>query len=269
MVIYYPDMTDPSNSAPVGLAPLAQRCELLRGWHVRSQPLVLPNAWDAASARAVVDAGFRAVATTSSGVALSLGYEDHQGAPPAEMFAAAARIARAVEVPVTVDAEAGYGLPPDELVARLAEVGAAGANLEDSNHTAGGLRPSDEQAAWLASVREAADRLGYPLVVNARIDTFIAGAGQPQEPLVEDAAGRAAAYLAAGADCVYPILLREPDARRAFLAAVDGAVNLLTWPGGATVAELAADGAARVSYGGSIHRVAMQHVAEILKGVQA
>jgi 2-methylisocitrate lyase-like PEP mutase family enzyme len=266
MVRYYPDMTDPSISAP-GATSLAERCELLRGWHVRSDPLVLPNAWDAASARAVVEAGFRAVASTSSGVALSLGYEDHQGAPPAEMFAAAARIARAVAVPVTVDAAAGYDLPPDELVARLAEVGAAGANLEDSDHAAGGLRPVEAQAEWLASVRAAAARQGYPLVVNARIDTFIAGAGQPQLPLVDEAVARAVAYLAAGADCVYPIILREPDARRAFVGAVDGAVNLLTWPGGATPAELGADGAARVSYGGSVHRVAMQHVAEVLKGL--
>jgi 2-methylisocitrate lyase-like PEP mutase family enzyme len=106
------------------------------------------------------------------------------------------------------------------------------------------------------------------LVVNARIDSFITGdREQPQLPKVDDAVARATAYLAAGADCVYPIFLREPDARRAFLAAVSGPVNLLTWPGGASVAELAADGAARISYGGSLQRVAMQRFSEVIKEV--
>jgi 2-methylisocitrate lyase-like PEP mutase family enzyme len=259
-------MTDPSiaSGAGTGATTLAERCEQLRSWHVRGRPLVLPNAWDAASAQAVVEAGFRAVATTSSGVALSLGYEDHRGAPAAEMLAAAARITRVVDVPVTVDAEAGYGLAPDELVAQLEAVGAAGANLEDSDHLGGGLRAVEEQASWLTAVRQAADRRGYPLVINARVDVFVAAPREPQGPLVAGAVDRARAYLAAGADCAYPILLREPEARRSFLGAVDGPVNLLTWPGGAAVAELAADGAARVSYGGSLHRAAMQRFASVL-----
>src|SRR4051812_13717636 len=111
---------------------LAAKCDLLRSLHVPGRPLVLPNAWDAASARAVVAAGFPVVATTSAGVAAALGYDDHEGAPAGEMLAAAARIARAVDAPVTVDAEAGYGLTADELAAALLDVGAAGCNLEDT-----------------------------------------------------------------------------------------------------------------------------------------
>src|SRR5215470_17702252 len=96
---------------------LESRCDLLRSLHRPGDPLLLPNAWDVATAKAVVAAGFPVVATASAAIAPSLGYQDHEGAPAEEMLAAAGRIARAVEVPVTVDTEAGYGMEPDELVA--------------------------------------------------------------------------------------------------------------------------------------------------------
>src|ERR687895_700753 len=137
-------------------ADLQSRCDLLRSLHVPGEPLLLPNAWDAATAKAVVAAGFPVVATTSAGVAAALGYEDHEGAPGEEMLAASARIARAVDVPVTVDAEAGYGLEPAELVAALKRAGAAGCNLEDTDHSTGALRDPAEHAAWLRRVLEAA-----------------------------------------------------------------------------------------------------------------
>ena len=104
----------------------------------------------------MVAAGFPVVATTSGGVAATLGYEDHEGAPGDEMLAAAARIARGVDVPVTVDAEAGYGMEPAELVAALRSAGAAGCNLEDTDHAAGSLRDPDRHAEWLRAVRRAA-----------------------------------------------------------------------------------------------------------------
>src|SRR5215212_8847665 len=129
------------------------RCDLLRSLHRPGDPLLLPNAWDVATARAVVAAGFPVVATTSGGVAATLGYEDHEGAPADEMLAAAARIARGVDVPVTVDAEAGYGMEPAELVAALGRMGAAGCNLEDSDHAAGRLRDPGEHAAGVAAGR--------------------------------------------------------------------------------------------------------------------
>src|ERR687889_1383946 len=119
-------------------ADLDSRCDLLRSLHRPGAPLLLPNAWDVATARAVGAAGFPVVATTSGGVANTLGYEDHEGAPADEMLAAATRIARGVDVPVTVDAEAGYGMEPEELVAALRSMGAAGCNLEDSDYAAGG-----------------------------------------------------------------------------------------------------------------------------------
>src|SRR6185295_18488420 len=140
---------------------LQSRCDVLRSLHRPGDPLLLPNAWDVATARAVAAAGFPVVATTSAGVAGSLGYEDHEGAPGDEMLAAAGRIARGVDVPVTVDAEAGYGMAPAELVAALRSVGAAGCNLEDTDHTTGSLRDPDRHAEWLGAVRQAASEEGY------------------------------------------------------------------------------------------------------------
>src|ERR687893_2817941 len=150
---------------PSQAADLQTRCELLRSLHRPGTPLLLPNAWDVATARAVVAARFPVVATTSGGVAAALGYEDHEGAPADEMLAAAARIARGVEVPVTVDAEAGYGMEPAELVAALRSVGAAGCNLEDSDYATGGLRDPERHAEWLSTVRQGASEQGSPPVI--------------------------------------------------------------------------------------------------------
>jgi 2-methylisocitrate lyase-like PEP mutase family enzyme len=252
---------------------LHSRCELLRSLQRPGTPLLLPNAWDVATARAVVAAGFPVVATTSGGVAATLGYEDHEGAPGDEMLAAAARIARGVEVPVTVDAEAGYGMKPAELVAALQNVGAAGCNLEDSDHVAGGLRDPDRHAEWLGAVRQAASEDGYPLVINARVDVFLgpflAGAGPgTQEELVPDALRRANAYLEAGVDCVYPILLWEPDALRRFTSEAHGPVNVLRLPQAPSLAELAALGAARVSWGVLLYGAAMGRFEEQLASLQ-
>lgn len=149
-------------------------------------PLVLPGPWDADSARVLADAGFPALATPSAGIAASLGYAD--GATPAgEMFAAVARIVRAVSVPVSADLEDGYGLPADELVGRLLEAGAVGCNLEDSEeHTL--LKEPRRHADRLAEVRATA---GDALFINARVDTFLVGTGDPA-----DAVARARLYVA-------------------------------------------------------------------------
>jgi 2-methylisocitrate lyase-like PEP mutase family enzyme len=230
--------------------------------HVPGDPLVLPNAWDAASARAVVAAGFPVVATTSAGVAAALGYDDHERAPAEEMFAAAARIAGAVEVPVTVDAEGGYGLAPAQLVAALKDSGAAGCNLEDTDHSTETLRATSEHAEWLRTVRAAAQDIGYPLVINARVDVFLTGGGDLGEALE-----RAAAYFEAGADCVYPILLSELDDLSAFVAKAGGPVNVLALPQAPSPRMLAALGVARVSYGGLLYRETMDGFESLLESL--
>jgi 2-methylisocitrate lyase-like PEP mutase family enzyme len=232
---------------------LQSRCDLLRSLHEPGAPLLLPNAWDVATAKAVVEAGFPVVATTSWGVAEALGYEDDERAPAEEMLAAAARIARGVEVPVTVDAEAGYGMEPGELVAALRSAGAAGCNLEDTDHTDRSLRDVERHAEWLRAVRRVASEDGYPLVINARVDVFlwpyVDGAGPgTQEKLVGEALRRATAYLEAGVDCVYPIVLWETDPLRRFMSEISGPVNVTRMSEGPAVAELAELGVARVSW---------------------
>jgi len=252
---------------------LQSRCDLLRSLHRPGAPVLLPNAWDVTTARAVVAAGFPVVATTSWGVAEALGYEDHEGAPADEMFAAAARITRGVDVPVTVDAEAGYGMEPAELVDALQSAGAAGCNLEDTNHAVGSLRDPDRHAEWLSAVREAASEDGYRLVINARVDVFLgpylAGAGAgTQEELVPDALRRANAYLEAGVDCVYPIVLWEADALRSFMSEVRGPVGVIRHPQAPSLAELAELGVVRVSWGPYLYREAMARFEERLAELQ-
>jgi 2-methylisocitrate lyase-like PEP mutase family enzyme len=231
----------------------------LRSLHVPGRPLVLPNAWDAGTARLVVEAGFPVVATSSAAVAESLGYADN-AAPSAEMFDAVRRITRSVDVPVTVDAEAGYGLPAPELVARLLDAGAVGCNLEDTDHAGGGLTPIDKQAEYLAEVRAAA---GTDLVVNARVDVFVRS--KDQESVLAEGVERARAYLAAGADCVYPILIRSP--LKSFVDEVGGPVNVTLLPE-FSVPDLAAAGVARISLGGGLWRRTQALLREIMGGLR-
>ncbi|MEU4573422.1 isocitrate lyase/phosphoenolpyruvate mutase family protein [Nonomuraea sp. NPDC023979] len=225
----------------------------LRALHVPGAPLVLPNAWDAASARLAVAAGFPAVATSSAATAAVLGYDDGEAAPVGEVLAAAARIVRAVDAPVTVDFERGYGLAPAELAERFAATGAAGLNLEDSDPATGELADAAEQARFLAAVRQAAASIGADLVVNARIDVFLRRSGPPEAQLAA-ALDRAARYLEAGADCVYPIGAGDPEVIRALTKGIPGPVNVAYGGGALSPAELAGLGVARVTFGPALQR---------------
>jgi 2-methylisocitrate lyase-like PEP mutase family enzyme len=208
-------------------------------------PLILPNPWDAASARVFADAGASALATPSHAIADVLGYEDGGATPPDEMFAAVARIARAVDVPVSADIEDGYGLPPEEIVERLLEAGAAGCNLEDTRHPDGVLKDPREQADYLAGVRAAA---GDRLVVNARIDTYVRG-GRTPEPAIE----RGRLYAEAGADCVYPIGA-PAEQLRALADGIGLPLNAIAAPSAPPPRELGRLGASRVTFGPFLHR---------------
>ncbi len=254
----------------------------LRDLHRPGNPLVLPNVWDAGSARIVAASGFAAVATSSAAVAEALGYPDGEAAPVEEMLDAAARIARAVSVPVTVDFERGYGLPPAQLVERLAASGAVGCNLEDSQPSTRTLIDAHEQADFLGAVRESARAAGIDLVINARIDVFLDdvfpgdvfqggvefGAASTTARL-DEAIRRARLYVSAGADCVYPIRMASAGDIRAIVDETGARVNILAAPGAPTVAELAALGVARVSFGAGLYRAAVQQVREIVAGIAA
>ena len=227
---------------------LAAAADDLRSLHRPGEPLVLVNTWDAASARRVEAAGGRAIGTSSAAVAASLGVPDDRGAPVAAMFDAVARISAAVALPVTADLLDGYGLAPDELVERLLAAGAVGCNIEDSDHLGGrGLVDPQEMADRVAGVREAAARAGVPVVVNARVDVLLQ-ADPDRSDLQGEIVDRARRYLAAGADCAYPVRLVDPAMVATVTGAVPGPVNANLGPG-ATVAGVAAAGAARVSIG--------------------
>jgi 2-methylisocitrate lyase-like PEP mutase family enzyme len=240
------------------LTVLSGKTAALRALHQPGAPLLLPNAWDVPSARAVVAAGLPAVATSSAAMAETLGYTDGEATPVGEMLDAVARIAAAVPVPVTADMEHGYGLKPAELVERLGAAGIAGCNLEDS--LAGQLVEVERQAEFLLAVREAAR--GFGLVINARVDTFLHSTGTPTSR-IDDAIRRGRRYLDAGADCVFPILCEDESAIRILVREL-GVVNILASSGAPGVPELAALGVARVSWGAHLHRAARAQTASLI-----
>lgn len=237
------------------LPELKDRAAQLQALH-SGELLVLPNVWDAASATVVADAGFPAIATASAAISAVLGFPDGEGAPWQEMFAAAGRVAAAVSVPVSVDAEAGYGMQPREFVDRLLETGAVGCNLEDSDHRNGGLVDAAAQAQWLAAVRAAATAAGVPIVINARVDTFLPSSGIPEPDRLAEAIRRGRLYLDAGADCIYPIGVRRRVDLAALVTDLPGPVNGNTGDE-LDLAALRELGVARVSYGPRFQRAAM------------
>ncbi|MEV5430453.1 isocitrate lyase/phosphoenolpyruvate mutase family protein [Streptomyces sp. NPDC052701] len=235
---------------------LRDRALAFRSLHVPGRPLVLPNAWDTAGARLVEDAGAAAVATTSAGLAWALGAADGDRLDRDGALAAVARIAGAVRVPVSADVESGYAGDPAGVAGTVRAVlaaGAVGVNIEDALHDGGDrpLRSVAEQAERIAAAREAADAARVPLFVNARIDTFLRGAGG-----VDLTLERAAAFLAAGADGVFVPGAVDPGIVKVLADGVDGPLNVMAGPGAPPVAELAALGVARVSVGSGLAQAA-------------
>jgi 2-methylisocitrate lyase-like PEP mutase family enzyme len=243
----------------------------LRAMHRGPSVLLLPNAWDVVSARIFEDAGFGAIATTSAGVAFTLGYPDGQKITREEMLARVGRIARAVKVPVTADVEAGYGPAPEDAARTARDVivaGAVGMNLEDA--TEDPTRPLVElpkQLEKIHAVREAALKTGILLVLNARTDVYLAKVGEP-EKRYDEAVRRLVAYRDAGADCVFvPGVTDAPTIER-MVGDVKCPLNILAGPGSPTVPELEKLGVARVSLGSAPMRATLgllRRMAEELK----
>lgn len=209
--------------------------------------LLLPTAWDALSARIFEDAGCRAIATTSAGVAWSLGYADGERVPWSDFLAAVERIVRTVRVPVTADIEGGFGdaTAVAQHVRDVVRVGAVGINLEDSDARGGALLTVGAACDVVSAARAAAEREGLQLVINARVDAYLRP-GAPRNPF-EETLIRARAYLDAGADCVYPIGLGDLQTIRRLTAELGAPVNVMGRPGAPSLPELRAVGVARVS----------------------
>lgn len=226
-----------------------ERAQRFRALHDRRRVLLLPNAWDAGSAGIFADLGFDAIATTSGGIAWSLGHADGERAPLDEVLAAIRRIVRVTALPVSVDFEAGYGATPDDVAANvraLIATGAIGINLEDGvRHET--LRDIDDAARRIAAARAAAHAAGVPIFINARIDAWIIGGNASEAQRIDDALARARAYLAAGADGIYPIALANPETIATLCARIDAPVNVGARGGLPDLAALARLGVARVS----------------------
>lgn len=234
-----------------GMSSQQEKAILFGSLHVSGSPLLLANAWDVASARVVEEAGAKAVATTSAGVAWAVGVPDGDKLGRERALAAAARVADAVTVPVTADIENGFADDLDGIAATIRgviEAGVVGVNLEDAVYDGSGpLRPIAEQAARLTAARRAADEAGVPLFINARTDGFLLGVAG-----VDEALARASAYMEAGASGIFIPGLTDLPTLRALVEKIDAPVNVLVGPGSPSVAQLADVGVARISLGSSV-----------------
>lgn len=235
---------------------LVARAELLRRLHTTGPMLVLPNAWDAASARLFAEAGYPALATTSAGIAYSQGYADGERISRDEMLAVVARIAAHAQVPVTADMEAGYGRAPEaaaETVRGVIAAGAVGLNLEDAIHAEEGrLLDLDLSVARVRAARDAARAAGVPVVINARTDAFRTGG-----PGVAEAIRRGNAYREAGADSVFVPFVADRDTIERLVKEIRAPVNILGGPGAPTLRELEMLGVRRVTFGSAPMRTTL------------
>lgn len=227
----------------------AERAERLKQLHSDHQPLVLPTVWDVWSARTAVDAGFAALTIGSHPLAESRGAADHEGQTFEEVITAVRPVIAAVEVPVSVDLEAGYGQEPADLIAGLVDVGGAGLNLEDTVHSEGGrVRSTQEHAAYIGGLRAAADDAGVPIVVNGRTDLFLHA--EDRSAVLDEGIERLRALVEAGADSVYPVRIQDDDALlEAVVAAVSVPVNSTAHPVKHALDRFARLGVGRITYG--------------------
>jgi 2-methylisocitrate lyase-like PEP mutase family enzyme len=239
---------------------LSVKADAFRRMHQAPPILVLPNAWDAVTARLFVRAGARAIATSSAAIAAVLGYADGQNVPRELMMEAIARIARVVDVPVTADIESGYAESLKDLgesVRAVINAGAVGFNLEDATgESSQPLFAAEQQVERIQAAREAADHAGVPVVINARTDVYLAKVGEPASRF-DETVRRLNAYREAGADCLFVPGVTDVFTLRELVRSVSGPLNVLAGPGLPSVAELERIGIARLSVGSAIMRATL------------
>ena len=230
-----------------------------RELHHGKKILILPNAWDVPSARVFENEGLPAVATSSAGLTVSLGYPDGEVIGRDEFILAVQRIARVLSVPLSVDIVAGFGKTTKEVLTTVKAVlraGGIGINIEDFVHATKKLYPIERQVENVRGIRKLGDTVGIPLVINARTDALRFGTGD-EEAKFEEAVRRAIVYRDAGADCVYPMGLTEATSIKRFVNELDFPINVMVRKGLPTVSELQSLGVARVSFGPSASYAAM------------
>ena len=228
---------------------LKGRAEALLALHRPGNPVVLPTVWDAWSARLAVDAGFAALTAGSPPLADSIGKEDNEGMVFDDVLTRVAQITAAVDVPLSVDIESGYGEAPERLIEGLLSAGAVGLNIEDTVHGEGGrLRSSAEHAELVAGLREAADKAGVRVVVNARTDLFLRQDGDEADR-VDRAIARLTEAAEAGADVLYPVGVHPPEVMRRLTSELPLPVNAIARPDQSDPSSYGPLGVARISFG--------------------
>jgi 2-methylisocitrate lyase-like PEP mutase family enzyme len=243
------------------------KADIFLSLHHEDAGLLLPNAWDIASARLFEEAGFPAIATTSAGVAFAHGYTDGEQISRDETLFLIERMAKAVNVPLTADIEAGYGRTADELAFTIHGViaaGAVGINLEDNVGFGKPLRPLGEQIERIQVARETANGADLHLVINARTDTYLFQVGEAPTRL-EETIQRGKAYLQAGADCIFVPGVIDATLIQTLVREIPGPLNVMAGPGAPSAPELFALGVRRVSVGAAAMLATMGFVREMAR----
>ncbi len=235
--------------------------ESFRQLHNQQQPLILPNVWDAGSARLFEDLGACAIATTSAGVSWSVGYPDGDALPTCLLADLAMNITRVIQVPLSVDIEGGYSHNPDKVgenIKPLLDAGVVGINIEDGEGSPALLE------AKIESVRGSASNLDVDLFINARTDVYLRSLVK-EDRQIEETINRAARYLTAGADGLFVPGLVETNAIIEIAKEIEMPLNVMTWPGLPSAVELGKLGIHRLSSGSGIPQVLWRHAAELAK----
>src|SRR5262245_5736797 len=249
-----------------------EKANTLLSLHMGGDLLVLPNIWDPIGARILAAKGYPAVATASAAVSASLGYQDGEKINRSTLIDLLGRIARSVDVPVTADIETGYGESLSELeltAQQLIESGVVGVNIEDSLGKGAGLRSVDEQCRRIATLRQVANNRGVHLVINARVDSFVAPSFTNGQRAMEEAVIRARAYASAGADCIYPIGPGDEATVRMLRERIESPINILGAPTAAPLPVLREIGINRVSFGPFVFRSCLRKFVDIVEGLRA
>jgi len=248
-----------------------EKAEALLSLHHDGDLLVLPNIWDPIGARILAAKGYPAVATASAAVSASLGYEDGENIKRSTLIDLLGRIARSVDVPVTADIESGYGESLSELkltAQQILESGVVGVNLEDRLEPGGGLRPVEEQCRRISTLRQIADEEDVHLVINARVDSFVSPLFTDKEQAMKEVETRAKAYVAAGADCIFPIGPGDEPTVRILRERVESPINILASPTAAPLSVLREIGINRISFGPYVFRSCLKKFADIAEGLR-
>ena len=247
-----------------------EKAELFLKFHQDEEILVLLNSWDTGSSKLIEACGFKAVATTSMGIAASLGYPDSQVIQLSEMIEVIRGIVKAIQVPVSVDIEAGYGNNINEIidsVRKIIETGIVGINIEDSIDLSPVLIDETEFCERISAIRALSDSLGFHLVINARTDSFYTSSGSQQEKLSESIR-RGNKYREAGADCIFVQPVWDKETISTLVKEINAPINILANPSiGAgmppTVRELQDLGVARVSLGSSLMKATLALIKKV------